>query len=221
MSRNAARSRPEPLEPEPTATPKLDRRVRLTRDALGDALIELMHQKPFSEITVQNVLDRAGVSRSTFYSHYRDKNDLFLSDVEDFLQAVAFMLSRRGERSRRVAPVRELFTHMAEWHEFHGVLVLAGKFQDFLELSQGYFARAIEQRLSELPDGTALPPSRRTAVAQMFAGALVSLISWWLGCGMPGSPAEMDDAYHQMVWAGIGNPPEPIPWDRVLHSPPR
>jgi len=45
----------------------------------------LMHEKNFDDITVQNVLDRAGVGRSTFYVHYRDKEDLFLSDVEDFL----------------------------------------------------------------------------------------------------------------------------------------
>src|SRR5262249_29821991 len=80
---------------------KMDRRVRQTRDALGDALIQLMHKKPFDSITVQHVLDRAGVSRSTFYTHYRDKNDLFLSDVEDFLDMIAFALSRHGDKSRR------------------------------------------------------------------------------------------------------------------------
>jgi hypothetical protein len=42
---------------------KMDRRERRTRDALGDALIELMHQRPFKSIKVQDVLDRAGVSR--------------------------------------------------------------------------------------------------------------------------------------------------------------
>src|SRR4051812_40427414 len=68
---------------------KPDVRTERTREALGDAIIELMQQKPFEEITVQQVLDRAGVSRSTFYVHYRDKDDLFLSDVEDFWQLMA------------------------------------------------------------------------------------------------------------------------------------
>ena len=43
-----------------------DARVRRTRDALGDALVALMHEKPFDSITVQDVLDRANVGRSTF-----------------------------------------------------------------------------------------------------------------------------------------------------------
>lgn len=45
---------------------KTDARVRRTRDALGDALVALMQEKPFDTITVQDVLDRAHVGRSTF-----------------------------------------------------------------------------------------------------------------------------------------------------------
>ncbi len=199
MSGNAAKS----SRKAPKKTPrKADRRVTRTCDVLGDALIELMHEKPFDAITVQHVLDRAGVSRSTFYTHYRDKDDLFLSDVEDFLDAMAFYLSRQGDTSSRVAPVREFFTHVAEWRQFHTVLVDAGKIRDFLELAQGYFARAIEQRLGELPSGHAIPAARRAAQAQMFAGALISLLSWWINHGMPVPPSEMDDVYHHMVWSG-------------------
>src|ERR1700736_1492303 len=79
-----------------------DRRVRRTRDRLGDALMELLVQKPFDDITGQDVLDRAGVSRSTFYSHFRDKNDLFLSDADDFFERMATALSRFGDKSERV-----------------------------------------------------------------------------------------------------------------------
>jgi AcrR family transcriptional regulator len=48
-----------------------------------------MQEKDFDEITAQDLLDRAGVGRPTFYVHYRDKDDLFLSDVEDFLERVS------------------------------------------------------------------------------------------------------------------------------------
>jgi AcrR family transcriptional regulator len=88
------------------STPKTDPRVRRTRDALGDALLMLMQEKAFETITVQQVLDRAGIGRSTFYAHYRDKNDLFLSDLEDFLEPMSTLLLRHGEASNRVAPVR-------------------------------------------------------------------------------------------------------------------
>ena len=178
-----------------------DRRVTRTRNALGDALILLMQQMPFDSITVQHVLDRAGVSRSTFYTHYRDKNDLFLSDVEDFLELMAFSLTRNREVSKRVAPVRELFAHVAEWKTFHAVLVKAGKFSDFLALGQGYFSRAIGNRLKVLD--SSLTGYQRDARAEMLAAALLSLLLWWLDNGLLGTPAEMDDLFHGLVW---GNP---------------
>src|SRR5947209_20021882 len=93
---------------------KEDQRVRRTRDRRGDAMMALLVEKPFEDITVQNVLDRAEVSRSTFYTHYRDKNDLFLSDAEAFFEAMATALSRHGDKSERVAPVQELFAHIAD-----------------------------------------------------------------------------------------------------------
>ena len=67
---------------------KIDARVRKTRDALGDALVELMQQRPFDSITVQDVLDRANVGRSTFYSHYSDKDDLLMSDADEFMDTL-------------------------------------------------------------------------------------------------------------------------------------
>ena len=190
-----------------TATPgkprKTDRRVRRTRNVLGDAMVELIREKSFADITVQQVLDRAGVSRSTFYTHYSDKNDLFLGDVEDFFEMMATDLMRRGEVSNRVAPVRELFAHIAQVRDFYAALVASGKIHDTMELGQGHFARAIEQRLSTLSPTCKVLSTQRGAMAYALAGALLSLLSWWIDHGMKTSPAEMDDLYHRMVWSGV------------------
>src|SRR5271166_2060458 len=122
---------------------KPDRRVRHTRDALGDALVKLMHEKPFEEITVQHILDGAGVSRSAFYTHFSDKNDLFLSDAEEFFELMASALWRHRDKSRRLAPVREMFEHAAEWRPFLNAMTEAGKIQDVMEIGRECFARGI------------------------------------------------------------------------------
>jgi AcrR family transcriptional regulator len=182
--------------------PKIDRRVRRTRDALGDALLALIQEKPFDAITVQEVLDRADIGRSTFYAHYRDKDDLFLSDLEEFFEMMSTLLLRRAEDSDRVAPVRELFAHVAEMRQLHSALIASGKMRDFQEMGQEYFARAIEQRLGALPSSRPDAPVQRAAMAHAFAGALLSLLSWWLHHGTTPSPEEMDKLFHQMVWSG-------------------
>jgi AcrR family transcriptional regulator len=188
------------------AKKKMDPRVRGTRDVLGDALVALMHEKPFETITVQQVLDRAHVSRSTFYSHYSDKNDLFLSDAEDFFEMMSTALIRHGDTSTRVAPVEEFFAHVAEMRQFISSMAASEKIRDIMELGQGHFARAINQRLAALPSTQNLSPTRRSALAHATAGSLFSLLNWWLRHGGLTTPAQMDALFHQMLWCGI-NPP--------------
>jgi AcrR family transcriptional regulator len=199
-------SKKSPMASRKAMSRRIDRRVRRTRDVLGDALVGLMHEKPFAAITVQQVTDRADVGRSTFYSHYRDKDDLFFSDVEDFFEGMATLLSRRGEASNRVAPVRELFAHVAEARKFYAALIASGKIHDVLELGQGHFARAIERRLAELSPSTSIDSVRRTAMAHALAGALLSLLTWWIVRGKSSSPEQMDNLYHEMVRSGMGAP---------------
>ena len=122
---------------------KEDARVRRTRDALGDALVALMQEKPFDSITVQDVLDRAHVGRSTFYSHYSDKDDLLMSDADEFFEMVAMMLSARGDASDRVFPVREFFSHIANARQFVNALSSSGRLEANMELARGHFARGI------------------------------------------------------------------------------
>ena len=181
---------------------KEDQRVRRTRDRLGDALVELLLKKPFDDITVQDVLVRARVSRSTFYAHYRDKNDLFLSDAEDFFEGMATALTRFGDKSERVAPVEELFAHIAEARAFYDVLVESGRLHDVMDLGKEHFARGIERRLNEMPRARTIPLERRGAIAHGLAGSLFSLLTWWVQTGMNVPPNEMDKLFHRLVWTG-------------------
>ena len=227
MSRNDAKT--EQKSPPATAKKKAarrpDRRVRRTRDVLGDTLVKLMHEKPFEEIRVQHILDGAGVSRSTFYAHFSDKNDLFLSDAEEFFEMMASALSRHGDKSRRLAPVREMFEHAAEWRPFLKATAEAGKLQDVMEIGRECFARGIARRLAEMggkePVGktagrsvevrvTGAGPRERsrprpvaTPVSQMLAGSLMALLSWWLHAGQGITAAEMDERFHELAWSGI------------------
>src|SRR3972149_751590 len=60
----------------------LDRRVQKTRKLLQDALIELVAEKGYESVTIQEILDKANVGRSTFYSHFQDKDQLLHSILD-------------------------------------------------------------------------------------------------------------------------------------------
>ncbi len=191
-----------------TAREPLDARIRFTREVLGDALVALLHEWPFEQITIQNILDRAGVGRTTFYTHYADKQDLFLSDVEEFLEGMAGYLDRCKAPVQRLVPVEELFEHFADMTTFYKTLNTSGKLTVIRELGITCFARSIERRLRlTLLD---VLPSELRVTSQALAGALFALLDGWMFEPGKLSPRAADDLFHRLAWNGVHQePPNP------------
>jgi AcrR family transcriptional regulator len=154
-------------------------------------------------VTVQDVLDRARVGRSTFYLHFRDKDDLLMSQLEMFLETMSTVLCLRKERSNRVVPVAEMFAHIGNQNKLYRVLSDSGHLKEFFDLAEGYFARGIERRLVESGRLPKVPQRELAARASALSGSLLSLLRWWLDRGEKESPEAMDEMFHRMVWSGV------------------
>lgn len=191
----------KPAVPCPGA--RVDRRVLRTRVALGNALVDLMIAGNFDDIRVQQVLDRAKVGRATFYSHFRNKNDLLLSDAERFCEMLLSRFLASAGSGRRVAPVAELFSHVADFHAFQRALDRSGLREPVADLIAGYLARTIEQRILELRPEASNASLPTAVMSRMFAAALLEMMRWWLDHGAQPEPQEMDRRYHEIVWSGL------------------
>jgi AcrR family transcriptional regulator len=182
---------------------KPDQRVRRTHERLGSALVALIQEKSIDDVTVQEVLDRASVGRSTFYLHFRDKNDLLLSQLEKFLEMMSTTLSIRKEKSLRVVPVAEMFEHIGSQKRMYRALADSGRLNDFFDLAQGYFARGIGRRLTDSGRLPKLPRAELEARASALAGSLISLLRWWIDRGAKEQPRDLDELFHRIVWKGL------------------
>lgn len=185
---------------EPASDRRTDARVRRTRWQLGTALLNLIIEKPINDVTVQDVLDRSGVGRSTFYLHFRDKDDLLLTQLELFCETMSNSLSLRKDKSDRVMPVAELFDHIGNQNRLYRILSDSGHLKDFFELAEGCFARGIERRLTESGRLNQLSQRELAARAAALSGSLLALLRWWLDRGEKESPQQMDKLFHQLVW---------------------
>ena len=67
---------------------KTDRRIQKTKNLLWQSLVNLTLEKGYDDVTVQDIIDRANVGRSTFYSHYESKENLLLSGQVHILDAL-------------------------------------------------------------------------------------------------------------------------------------
>jgi AcrR family transcriptional regulator len=66
---------------------RTDRRVRKTEALLREALGDLIRERRYEDIVVKEILGRANVGRSTFYTHFADKDDLLVSCIEEILRS--------------------------------------------------------------------------------------------------------------------------------------
>ncbi|MFL0252531.1 TetR/AcrR family transcriptional regulator [Clostridium neuense] len=74
---------------------KVDLRIVKTRANIKNTFIELLSEKEFNEITIQNILDKALINRSTFYKHYSDKYELAEQLVDEVLKNTALFINER------------------------------------------------------------------------------------------------------------------------------
>lgn len=182
---------------------KPDRRVERTVTSLRKALIELILEKHYDSITVQDIIDRANVGRSTFYTHFRDKEDVLIGDwkrlLSFFIESINFEYAGRS----RFVPVRELMLHLKEFHALYRALVKSGKAERLFDTGTAYLADGIEVKIVTIVDGE-YPPAVPPAVAAHFiALQIFGLLKWWLDRNMPYTPDEMDKMFHTLVAPGI------------------
>jgi len=180
-----------------------DRRAERTRRALRKALVELILEKRYDAITVQNVIDRANVGRSTFYAHFRDKEDLFLSDWEGLLEAFVQGSDWQGARGGRVVPIKELFTHVQEFHHFYQALVRSRKTAWLFKTGQSYLTKSIEDALTAAVADRPQPAVPLPVLSNYLANGIMTMLRWWLDHNMPYPPARMDEIFHQLVMPGF------------------
>ncbi|WP_344871811.1 TetR/AcrR family transcriptional regulator [Nonomuraea antimicrobica] len=195
------------------SNPSGDRRVRRTQAALARALLQLVEKQDLPRITVADVAERAGVSRSTFYDHYRDVHEL----AEVACTAMIDRLIEAIPTPRTVTPelgpdaIRSLegfFASLAEHAGLYRALLGPQGSARVADHIRRRMTGVIHERLSEAVgeqgeqgEHAGLPPDLPPDVPAAFtAGALIGVASDWLERGCPRSPAEMA----ALTWPLIG-----------------
>jgi len=175
-----------------------DRRARRTRHQVNGALVDLIKEKRFDDITVQNLIDRAGVGRSTFYSHFRDKEDAFDQQWEQFNRLLADRIDWAKAGKESFFPVTFFFQHLQEAQSFYRGLVRSGKVDAIFKSGVEHLSRnvesALKERLKSKPVTIPIP-----VLAHHLANEFYGLLKWWLDAGMPYTPEAMDKMFHRLV----------------------
>lgn len=182
---------------------KDDRRSRRTRTLLGNALIELMQEKHFESITVQDILDRADVGRSTFYLHYTDKESLLLSQIATIIHELEGYAAGSDSKQHGLLPSLELFRHVKEQRRLMQAFLWGRGVEILTHDFQGQVSRIIEGNIHAIigePVRFSVPVS---VMAKFVASTFLMLLRWWFDEDMQHTPEQMDEMFQTLVMPGI------------------
>ncbi|MBT0950386.1 TetR/AcrR family transcriptional regulator [Streptococcus infantis] len=172
-----------------------DRRITKTRKAIYAAFLQLLNQKNFETITVQEIIDLADVGRSTFYSHYESK-ELLLDELCRYLFHHLFECEKNISKEAYLA---HIFLHFKK-NQDHITSLLFSKNDYFLrqlqkELEHHVYPMVVEDLQVAYPN---IPDSY---LKHFVVTNFIETLTWWLREGKIYSEREVVDFYLEILKA--------------------
>ena len=177
---------------------KHDRRSQRTRHLLSAAFVQLLREKGYSAITVSDVIERANIGRSTFYSHYRDKDDLFVNELDRVIEVLSHSIP--NQKDMPFFPSLGLFHHIGEEYELYKALLWTPGIDLLIKHLQTSLSQRIEQGLQQTGREFEIPTP---VMANFITGSFLTLLKWWLENKMIFSPEQMDGIFKKLITSGI------------------
>lgn len=163
----------------------VDRRIVRTQEAIKKAFLELMSEKSFDSITIQDISDRANINRATVYLHYLDKFDLLDKIMEEHINNMSNLCESETEMDWIESTV-----HCIEYLEsnylFFATMLASG--------GAPYFrSRFVQHNIEEFKKDVDITKGKNfdqseDVIVEFVANAYVGVVEWWLKNGMPYSP---------------------------------
>ena len=180
-----------------------DRRVARSRRALKEALTDLILEKGYESVTVQDVIDRADVGRSTFYAHFVDKDDLLMAILAD-LDVPSPDASSWKADDPAFGWTLELFRHFGSGKRLFKAVASSQSGALARRETTQQLETLAKAELSRLNAARKLDPFRFELVVRYLVGTFIGFMDWWMREENENLPAEqVDHAFRSLVLPGV------------------
>lgn len=169
-------------------TKKVDLRVKRTNKLITQAFIKLLRSKTFDKITINDISDEAMINRATFYSHFKDKFDLFEQIIDKFLGEFAAVLDEENLIEKNSVNVKKIEGSLATFYEFvqeNPDLARIIVTHSNTEILSERLLAILSERYSEIfnaldvrNDNLKIPTD---FVVSYITSIFVGTLNWWIG----------------------------------------
>jgi AcrR family transcriptional regulator len=195
---------------------RTDRRTNRTRRLLREALMGLVLERGYDAVTVEEITDRADLGRTTFYLHYRDKDELLMESLDELVNDLTAVIARTPIANWRTnpdpthpqplqLPLSLAFQHAAEHADLYRIILRGeGRTQTVERIREIVIAQihhVMDVRVPE--ENVPIHPGVPLDVfAHYFAGAFLGVLTWWLENNLPYPAEEMAVLFQRILYDG-------------------
>ena len=186
---------------------RTNRRAQRTREDLQKTLIELMGEKAYDTITIQDIADRANIGRTTFYLHFNTKDELFISCHEAMVSKFPIAPLHPLSRNDLLSPEAPQGLKFAYQHLEDSRAMLHAIFQGkdsllIMRRIRDWNAQEIDANLRSVfaETNSTIPLD---VLANYLAGAQIAFLHWWLEKRQPHTLANLAQTFHRLQRAVI------------------
>jgi AcrR family transcriptional regulator len=177
----------------------LDRRVRRTRDAIHRALIGLMLEKGYDAVTVADIIERADIGRSTFYTHFTDKQHVLYTSLDEL---AGFLRAQRDANGGRLFGFsRAMFEHVHEQRDLLQALLGRRGGTVVYNRIRHVLTDLVREDLEPRTGPHATVPVE--LAVDSVVGSYLALLSRWVDEREPCTAQQIDSAFRRLVVPGI------------------
>ena len=198
---------------------KTDRRIQRTRQGLRLALLELINEKRYDSISVEEITERANLSRATFYLHYKDKEDLLVDEFNEIVNERARIIANipfsdwlpalenpnQSTENKPATPLLMVFQHIMNHADLYKVILRNEKSDRTLERLRKIITQSINDFMQQKLQDDPIPILFEVPIdllASYFSGALMSCVDWWFEQNLSYSPEEMTRMFQRLFFPG-------------------
>ncbi|SFL54727.1 transcriptional regulator, TetR family [Paenibacillus sp. 1_12] len=189
-------------------TRKTDLRVIKTREGIRRAFLELIREKGYDAITIQDIAERSMTNRNTFYLHYTDKKDLLETVTDEVLDALTGKLTvviaqKSDQFLMSQAIIRIVFEHVLEHSVFCKAMLgkhEVPRFHDKMkQIIHHIFHQVLNQNHSQLQDSKGIPNDfLENCLSSLYIGTIV----WWVEHDFHYSAEQMTAIMSEVITKG-------------------
>lgn len=175
----------------------MDKRIEKTEHAIFQAFEKLLSEKKYSKITIQEIIDKAGIGRSTFYSHYQTKEQLLNGMCKEIFehvfsnQAVHELTHNFQNKKDMKSRLTHLLCHLQENEKYLKTVFISDSGDIFIKYFRTYLEKFFDNMFTISPN-SGVP---QDYIYYYLTSSLIDTIRWWVNSNMASSPESVASYY--------------------------